>query len=112
MLQQAIPVLCTNNIKATINFYETVLGFTATHFGNYAIFKKGTVELHFMLNTHNTPCGGACYIRVSDVQCLYTEMAARDLMYVENKLLDLPRGKKSFTITDNNGILLRFVQEY
>jgi hypothetical protein len=111
MLQQAIPVLLTTDLKATIFFYESVLGFTATSFGSYAVFKKGKVELQFMLHTHNTPHGGACYFKVSDVQCLYTEMAARDIIYPKNKLLDLPGSKKGFTITDNNGHTLYFVQE-
>jgi hypothetical protein len=111
MLQQAIPVLHTSDLKATIFFYESVLGFTASSLGNYAILKKGPAELHFTLCTHNTPGGGVCYIKVTDIQCLFTEMAARDIIYPENRLMDLPGSKKTFTVKDNNGILLRFVQE-
>jgi hypothetical protein len=111
MLLQAIPILLTTDIKATVNFYESVLGFTAYNFGSYAVLKKGVVELHFTLCTHSTLCSGACYIKVSDVQCLFTEMAARDIIYPENRLMDLPGNKKGFTVKDNNGILLRFVQE-
>lgn len=112
MISQAIPVLPTNNINGTIMFYENVLGFTGTDQGAYAILKKGSIEIHFQLQADKQLCeNSSCYIRVADVQCLYTEMAARGIIYPENKLLDLPGHKKGFTLKDNNGILLRFVQE-
>jgi uncharacterized glyoxalase superfamily protein PhnB len=112
MLQKALPVLQTLNIKSTIMFYQNVLGFTGFEYGPYAIVKKGGVELYFELCAGSkTPENSSCYIKVSDVQCLYAEIASRGIIYPENKLLDLPGGKKEFTLKDNNGILLRFVQE-
>lgn len=112
MIQQAIPVLPTTNINTTILFYETVLGFTSVDQGSYAMLKKGSVEIHFILCNDKKLCeNSSCYIRVTDVQCIYTDIAARGIIYPENKLQDLPGGKKGFTLKDNNGILLRFVQE-
>lgn len=93
-------------------FYENVLGFTSFEYGPYAIIKKGDVELYFELCTDKQRCENtSCYIKVTDVQCLYAEMAAKGIIYPDNKLLNLPGGKKEFTLKDNNGILLRFVQE-
>lgn len=112
MIQQAIPVLPAINIKATIMFYENVLGFSGIDQGAGAVLKKGAVELHFFLCSDKQLCeNSSCYIRVADVQCIYTDIAARGIIYPENKLQDLPGGKKGFTLKDNNGILLRFVQE-
>ncbi len=112
ILSQAIPVLPAININETIMFYENVLGFTGIDQGPYAILKKGSIELHFQLCADKKLCENtSCYIRVADVQCLYTNMAARGIIYPENRLLDLPGHKKAFTVKDNNGILLRFVQE-
>lgn len=93
-------------------FYENILGFMGIDQGSYAILKKGSVELHFALCTDKKVYeNSSCYIRVSDVECLFTDVAARGIIYPENKLQDLPGGKKGFTLKDNNGILLRFVQE-
>jgi hypothetical protein len=112
MINKAIPVLPALNIKATIMFYKDVLGFTGFDYGSYAIIKKGGVELYFELTTDRKLCESAsCYIKVTDVQCLYAEMAAKSIIFPQNKLLDLPGGKKEFTLKDNNGILLRFVQQ-
>ncbi|MFN8251481.1 MAG: hypothetical protein U0V75_06325 [Ferruginibacter sp.] len=112
MIQQAIPVLQTINIIETIMFYKNVLGFTGTDMGAYAVLKKGSTELHFELCTHEKPCtASSCYIRVSDIQCLFSSLAAKGFIYPENQLKDLPGHKKGFTLKDNNGILLRFVQE-
>jgi len=112
MIQQIIPVLPALNIKQTILFYESVLGFTATDQGGYAVMKKGDIELHFFLCTDKYLCQNtSCYIKVTDVQCLFAELAALDIIYPENRLLDLPGGKKGFAIKDNNGILLRFAEE-
>lgn len=112
MIQKVLPVLPTVNINATIMFYKTILGFTGFEYGSYAILKKGSVELYFELCADKKSCETtSCYIRVSDVQCLYSEIAARGIIFPENKLQDLPGGKKEFTLKDNNGILLRFVQE-
>ena len=93
-------------------FYENVLGFTGFDQGSGAVLKKGPVEIHFFLSSDAQICKSAsCYFRVADVQCIYTDIAARGIIYPENKLQDLPGGKKGFTLKDNNGILLRFVQE-
>lgn len=112
MIQQVIPVLPAINIKATILFYENVLGFTGIDQGGYAVLKKGPAELHFFLCSDKQLCENtSCYIKVADVQCIYTDAAAKGIIYPQNKLQDLPGGKKGFTLKDNNGILLRFVQE-
>lgn len=112
MFLQAIPVLYTDDIFATIRFYESTLGFTAANYGTHAVLKKGGATLQFVLRINNAPVfSSSCYIIVNDVQCLFTQLAAKDIIYPENKLLDLPGGKKKFTIKDNNGILLHFVQE-
>lgn len=113
MIIQAIPVLYTTDLNATIQFYESTLGFKATNYGPKVILQKEGAVIHFSLRIDKTSfTHGSCYIKVNDVQCLFTQLAARDIIYPENRLLDLPGGKKSFTIKDNNGNLLHFVQEF
>jgi hypothetical protein len=111
-MQTAIPVLPTLHIKNTILFYENTLGFTATDIGGYAIIKKGNVELHFFLCADEYLCNNTtCLIKVADVQCLFAEMVAIDMVLPENGLKEKFGRKLEFSIKDNNGVTLRFVQE-
>lgn len=112
-IQAVIPVLPAINIEETIMFYETKLGFTAVDKGGYAILKKGKTELHFFLCTDKTLCqNSVCYIKVSDIECLYIELSAFNLINLNGRLEDKPRGMKEFSIRDNNGNLLRFTEQH
>jgi predicted enzyme related to lactoylglutathione lyase len=111
-IQAVIPVLPAINIEETIMFYETKLGFRATDKGGYAILKKGNSELHFFLCTDKNLCQNAvCYIKVSDIESLYIELSAFNLISLTGRLEDKPRGMKEFSIRDNNGNLLRFTEQ-
>lgn len=110
-IQTAIPVLPAINIEDTIMFYKTSLGFTAVDTGGYAILKKGLTEIHFFLCTDRYLCENTvCCIKVSDIECLYIELSAFDLVQLKGRLQDKPRGRKEFSIRDNNGNLLRFIE--
>lgn len=112
MIQSIIPVLPATNIKETIFFYESKLGFTAFDKGGYAILKKGSIELHFYLSTDKLiQQQAACCFKVSDIECLFIELSAYELVTITGKLEDKPRGLKEFSIRDNNGNLIRFTEE-
>ncbi|MBS1511491.1 MAG: VOC family protein [Bacteroidetes bacterium] len=112
MIQQAIPVLPSANLKATIMFYESKLGFTAINKGGYVIFKKNNTELHFVQCDDEDICAQtSCFIRVTDIECLYTELSSQEVIQLKGQLKDQPGGIREFTIRDNNGILLRFAQQ-
>jgi hypothetical protein len=112
-IQAIIPVLPAINIEDTIMFYETRLGFTASDKGGYAILKKGHTELHFFLCTDRYLCENAvCCIKVSDIESLYIELSAFNLVVLKGRLEDKPRGRKEFSIRDNNGVLLRFTEQH
>lgn len=71
----AISILPYRSVSATTSFYER-LGFEggAHEFSqDYAIFNRGTIELHFFTHAELVPAQSwaRCYIRVSDVQSLY-----------------------------------------
>ena len=109
---KTVPVLPSINIKQSIMFYETVLGFTGINAGDHAVLKKDDTELHLTECHDKSVCeGSSCYIKVTDVFCLYSRLASQGIIYPANKLLDLPGGKKGFTLKDNSGVLLHFVQE-
>ena len=113
MIQKAIPVLPAINIQETIMFYESKLGFKTFDQGGYVIMKKGGTELHFFLCTDKKLCENAsCYIKVSDIECLYSDLSALEIIDLKGQLKDKRGGIKEFCVRDNNGILLRFAQEF
>lgn len=112
MLQKAIPLLPSDNLRATVDFYETRLQFTGTNMGNYAILRSGAAELHFYLVDQQNFRPAACIICTDNLEDLYTNFAARDMLYPTGKLEALQYGKKEFWIQDNNGNQVKFVRQY
>ena len=109
LLQKAIPILPTSNIRDSIDFYEIKLGFKGTSFGNYAILNCGNVELHLVMSNPKLAFErGSCYISVSNIQDLYANYSAKDLIKPKGKLTDKPWGVMEFSISDNNGNTLHF----
>jgi hypothetical protein len=104
-----IPVLPMVNKKETILFYESRLGFISQDQGNYLVMKKGTAEIHFFTHTDKYLCANSrCVIKVSNIQDLYSDLCAEDIIELEGRLKDQHGGIKRFTITDNNGNTLQF----
>jgi catechol 2,3-dioxygenase-like lactoylglutathione lyase family enzyme len=110
MLQKAIPLLPSINLRATIDFYETRLGFTGINMGNYAILKSGNAEIHFYLADKNNFNPASCIICSDNLEDLYTNFAAKDMLYPAGKIEDIKFGKREFSARDNNGNMIRFVK--
>ena len=112
MLQKAVPILPSLNIKATIDFYEIKLGFKGINLGNYAILKSGFAEIHFCLTTDkNKMQPASCFIYTDNVEDLYTFFAAKDLLSPSGQMGEMKFGKKEFSITDNNGNIIKFGEQ-
>ena len=108
MLQKVVPILPAASIRATIDFYESKLGFTGINFGNYAIVKSGFAEIHFCLVTDkNKMHPSACFIYTDNVEDLFTMFAGKDLPY-PGEMAGMKFEKKEFSIKDNNGNMIRF----
>ena len=104
-----IPVLPMVNKKETILFYESRLGFIAQDQGNYLVMKKDAAEIHFFICADKYLCANSrCVIKVSNIQDLYSDLCAVDIIELEGRLKDQPGGIKRFIITDNNGNTLQF----
>jgi len=114
----AIPILPSRSVTDTLNFYQP-LGFEGVIRGaahDYAILRRGTLELHFFTHRDLDPaasCAG-CYLRVSDVESIYQDFLRAELptrgipriCRLENK----PWGLREFSIVDADGNLLRIGQ--
>lgn len=114
----AIPLLPSRSMADTLRFYQQ-LGFSGdvvSPHGEYAIFKRGALEIHFFLHTTLIPAESAfgCYCRVQDVDNFYTAFRQADLPLhgipritaLENK----PWGMREFAVIDADGSLLRIGQ--
>jgi catechol 2,3-dioxygenase-like lactoylglutathione lyase family enzyme len=112
----AVPTLPARDMEATLAFYGG-LGFEAVYRTpdpeGYAILRLGTLELHFFrwpgLDPESTYTG--CYLRVSNVDKLYSQFAAARLPArgipsmsgIEKKFF----GMREFRLIDPDGNLLR-----
>ncbi len=114
----AIPILPCRSIGATTEFYRR-LGFEGgPHEANsdYAIFRRGAVELHFFAHAALVPAESfaGCYIRVRDVQALHEAWSAAGLpsrgLPRMDRPEDKPWGLREFAVVDLDGNLLRVGQ--
>lgn len=114
----AIPTLPCRSVSATVAFYER-LGFEGgAHAFNreYAILRRGAVELHFFTHEALVPAesSSGCYIRVLDVESIYRSFSTSELPRMGiprmDALEDKPWGLREFAVVDPDGNLLRIGQ--
>jgi hypothetical protein len=113
----AIPILPSRSLTDTLAFFRQ-FGFAGgihSH-GDYAIIRRGAVELHFFTHRELVPAESSamCYIRVSDVEDIYRAFASaewprRGLPRMDD-LEDKPWGMREFAVVDSDGNLLRIGQ--
>jgi len=114
----AIPTLPCRSMSATVEFYKR-LGFEggAHEFNSeYAILRRGAVELHFFTHKELVPAesSAGCYIRVLDVESIYRSISSSQLPRTGiprmDTLEDKPWGLREFSVVDPDGNLLRIGQ--
>lgn len=112
MLTSAVPILASLNSEETIQFYTQNLGFTlhATWDG-YLIFSRDGVEIHLWSTTdESVPKNTGCYIRVSEVDQLYAEYLAKEIIHPNGHLKNMPWECRQFSVLDNSGNIIHFGQ--
>ena len=108
------PMLRTWDLKGTIEFYKSVLGFeTEAHEPDWGWARMALGPIAVMFSGPNQHEGdvapaftGSLYFRVSDVDALW--MKLKDKTRVCYPLETFPYGMREFAIYDNNGYLLQF----
>jgi catechol 2,3-dioxygenase-like lactoylglutathione lyase family enzyme len=114
----AIPILPSRSLSDMLAFYRR-LGFEGEihSFGDYAIIRRDTVELHFFTHRELRPAesSAGCYIRVSDADSIYRAFTLAQLprkgIPRMDALEDKPWGMKEFAVVDSDGNLLRIGQK-
>jgi catechol 2,3-dioxygenase-like lactoylglutathione lyase family enzyme len=113
----AIPILPSRSLSDTLAFFRR-LGFEGEihGHGDYAIIRRGTVEIHFFTHRELVPAESSamCYIRVADAEGIYRAFASAELprrgIPRLDALEDKPWGMREFAIVDSDGNLFRIGQ--
>ncbi len=111
------PILWTDRLNETIEFYTQILSFTIAEqndeWGWASLFKDDVALMLAEPNGHTTFSGpvftGSFYFTTNDVDQLWEELKEKATVCygVEN----FEWGMREFAIYDNNGYLLQFGQE-
>jgi uncharacterized glyoxalase superfamily protein PhnB len=114
-LHSLVPMLWTNDLDQTVEFYRQMLGFECVNrMEAWALLKKDTIELMLSLpNAHEAfdkiQFTGSFYFRPDDVSQLWQQL--KNKATVVYPLEDFEYGMREFAIRDNNGYILQFGQE-
>ena len=125
MLNSVTPFFIVDDLTATLDFYQSRLGFAVLHKGGgdqptedfWAIvgrdhamlmFKAITPEVHPLPNhSRHEWAAWDAYINASDPDSLYTEFQAAKVP-IRRELANNSDGLRAFEIADNSGYVLCF----
>ena len=118
-LRQLIPMLESDDLPATIDFYTQILGFQVFDIakgdeGPYwaSLYRDGAEIMFTNRNAHSNEAkatfNGVLYFYPDDVNAIWKEL--KDKVQVEWEPQDFGYGMWDFGIRDNNGFLLNFGQ--
>lgn len=116
-LTELRPMLWTENLSETIDFYVRTLSFTCDESNDdwgWTSLSKDAVSLMFAKPNDHTPFEkpmftGSLYLKTDDVDTLWNEL--KDKAKVAYGIENFEYGMREFAIYDNNGYLLQFGKE-
>jgi len=106
------PMLAVADMKVTVDFYVTVLGFTAVmEFPDYSIVERNGASIHFQKATDESVMAAVrghaeIYIEVDDIKPLWKHVKTFKAKYKIRDLFDRPYGMTEFHISDPNECLV------
>ena len=116
-LKEVRPMLNTRDVKETVEFYTTRLGFVCesrSEEWGWASLKRDDVGVMIALPNDHEPFErphftGALYLYSDDVDGEWQQL--KDKTKVCYPIEDFDYGMREFAIYDNNGYILQFGQE-
>ena len=125
-LQKLSPILWTKDLRQTISFYETVLGFTSkSNFPNFATLIRENVEFMFIVPQDKPEdckdpndksvffpkplLTGSIFIVTDQVEELWEFV--KDKATIKTAIADREYWMRDFSILDNNGYELVFGED-
>lgn len=111
------PMMWTNEMKETIQFYTEILGFTCNEFSEewgWASLEKDQVGIMLAKPNEHTPFNGptytgSFYFNVENVDDIWERLKSKVKICYEIDNFDY--GMRDFAIYDNNGYMLQFGEE-
>jgi uncharacterized glyoxalase superfamily protein PhnB len=117
MLTKARYVLAVTNLLASIDFYESKLGFTVTaKFEGWAFLNRDSITLMLGECKDEVPASSIgdhsyfAYIDTSDVDGLFSEFSERGVQFIKRPT-DEPWGMREFGVLTPDGHRMMFGQE-
>lgn len=111
MYQKIIPVLPAISLAKTTQFYRDKLGFSVHHFGSSIVVIKNNIELSFTEYAVKSAMPLSEFlIYVTNVEDLYSLYCGMDIVLPGGQMKSIGSKPKEFTVIDNNGHRLRFLQ--
>lgn len=111
MYQKIIPVLPAISLAKTTQFYRDKLGFSVHHFGSSIVVIKNNIELSFTEHAIKSAMPLSEFlIYVTNVEDLYSLYCGMDIVLPGGQMKCIGSSPKEFTVIDNNGHRLRFLQ--
>lgn len=125
MLKSVTPFFIVNNLRATLDFYETRLGFRVLYQGGsdgesedyWAIVARDQVMLMFKAIAPEVPpqpnrtrhewARWDAYVFIDNPETLYNEFVERGVS-MHRELSNTSEGLRAFEVADNNGYVLCF----
>ncbi len=116
-LDSLTPVLYTEHIETTIQFYTTHFSFVCSDYDEatgWASLSNGKVELMLSKPNEHIPFTksnftGSFYFRTEDVDALWNSV--KNTLNICYPIKNFDYGMREFAVHDNNGYLLQFGQE-
>lgn len=115
--QPIVPIIWTEKLKESIDFYCAILGFTCGESNEewgWAAIHRDECELMMAKPNAHTPFDkpqftGSFYIKVDDVETLWNQL--KDKVKIAYELETFDWGMREFAIYDNNGYMIQLGQE-
>jgi len=111
------PMMSTEDLSGTIDFYTNILGFTCDAFNEdwgWATLSIDNVDVMFARPNEHVPYDkigftGTFYFTTDDVETIWSKV--KDKANICYGIEDFEYGMREFAIYDNNGYTLQFGQE-
>lgn len=115
-LNRLTPMMWTENLDETIEFYTKVLGFNCAevnHDWGWCALANGDVDLMFAKPNEHTAFEkpsftGSLYFNPEDVDALWNEL--KEKTKIAYPIDNFEHGMREFAVYDNNGYMLQFGQ--
>jgi catechol 2,3-dioxygenase-like lactoylglutathione lyase family enzyme len=108
----AIPVLASLDIRRSVDFFASKLGFTVIYAvqGEYGVVSRGALIIHFWAcDNPDIPAATGCRVHVRNIETLYAHCTGAQIVHPNGPLHTTPWNRE-FAILDPDKNLVTFFE--